>query len=50
MAKGSGLALALPLRGRAFAVEGLRVFSYGLGRIAGSAGYLHQEYRVVHGS
>ena len=50
MVKGAGLALGLPLRGRAFAVEGLRLFSYGLGRIAGSAGYLHQEYRVIHGA
>jgi glycosyltransferase involved in cell wall biosynthesis len=50
MVKGTGLALSLPLRGRAVAVEGLRLFSYGLGRIAGSSGYLHQEYRVVHGT
>ena len=49
MVKGTGLALTFPLRGRAVAVEGLRVFSYGLGRIAGSSGYLHQEYRVIHG-
>jgi GT2 family glycosyltransferase len=47
--KGSVLAVLLPVRGRAVAVEGLRLFSYGLGRIAGSRGYLHQEYRVVHG-
>jgi hypothetical protein len=26
------------------------LFGYGLGRIAGSTGYLHQEYRVVHGA
>jgi GT2 family glycosyltransferase len=50
MAKGAALALTFPLRGRASAVEGLRLFSYGLGRIAGSSGYLHQEYRVVHGA
>jgi succinoglycan biosynthesis protein ExoM len=50
MAKGATLALALPLRGRAVAVQGLRLFSYGLGRIAGSSGYLHQEYRVIHGT
>ena len=50
MIKGAGLALSLPLLGRATAVEGLRLFSYGLGRIAGSRGYLHQEYRVVHGT
>ncbi|MBW2714749.1 MAG: glycosyltransferase family 2 protein [Deltaproteobacteria bacterium] len=50
MAKGAAFALTLPLRGRASAVEGLRLFSYGLGRIAGSSGYLHQEYRVVHGA
>jgi GT2 family glycosyltransferase len=50
MAKGTGLALLLPLRGRAVAVQGLRLFSFGLGRIAGSSGYLHQEYRVIHGT
>jgi succinoglycan biosynthesis protein ExoM len=50
IAKGTGLALLLPLRGRAVAVRGLRLFSYGLGRIAGSSGYLHQEYRVIHGT
>jgi hypothetical protein len=49
MVKGTALALSLPLNGRAAAVEGLRLFSYGLGRIAGSSGHLHQEYRVVHG-
>lgn len=48
--KGAGLALSLPLRDRAVAVAGLRLLSYGLGRIAGSTGYLHQEYRVVHGT
>jgi hypothetical protein len=50
MVKGTGLALLLPLRGRAVSVKGLQLFSYGLGRIAGSSGYLHQEYRVVHGT
>jgi GT2 family glycosyltransferase len=50
MIKGAGLALSLPLLGRAVAVEGLRLLSYGIGRIAGSSGYLHQEYRVVHGT
>jgi succinoglycan biosynthesis protein ExoM len=50
MVKGTALALLLPLRGRAVAVQGLRLFSYGLGRIAGSSGHLHQEYRVVHGA
>ncbi|MBW2494609.1 MAG: glycosyltransferase, partial [Deltaproteobacteria bacterium] len=50
MVKGAALALSLPLNGRADAVEGLRLFSYGLGRIAGSSGHLHQEYRVVHGA
>jgi len=50
IAKGAGLALALPLRGRASAAEGLRLLGYGIGRIAGSAGHLHQEYRVVHGA
>ena len=50
MVKGMGLALTFPLRGRAIAVEGLHLCSYGLGRIAGSSGYLHQEYRVIHGS
>jgi len=50
MLKGTALALSLPLKGRAVAVEGLRLFSYGLGRIAGSSGHLHQEYRVVHGA
>jgi hypothetical protein len=49
MVKGTGLALLLPLHGRAAGVRGLQLFSYGLGRIAGSSGYLHQEYRVVHG-
>ena len=49
MIKGAGLALSLPLLGRAIAVQGLRLFSYGIGRIAGSSGYLHEEYRVVHG-
>jgi len=48
--KGAGLVLSLPLSGRARAVEGLRLIGFGLGRIAGSSGYLHQEYRVVHGS
>ena len=48
--KGAGLALSLPLRGRAVAVEGLRLVSYGLGRIAGSRGHLHQEYRAIHGT
>jgi len=50
MVKGTALALLLPLKGRAVAVEGLRLFGYGLGRIAGSRGHLHQEYRVVHGA
>jgi glycosyltransferase involved in cell wall biosynthesis len=50
MIKGTALAFSLPLKGRAVAVEGLRLFSYGLGRIAGSSGHLHQEYRVVHGA
>jgi GT2 family glycosyltransferase len=50
MVKGTALALSLPLNGRAVTVEGLRLFSYGLGRIAGSSGYLHQEYRVIHGA
>jgi succinoglycan biosynthesis protein ExoM len=50
MVKGTALALSLPLNGPAAAVEGLRLFSYGLGRIAGSSGHLHQEYRVVHGA
>jgi len=49
MIKGAALALLLPLRGRAAGVKGLQLFSYGLGRIAGSSGHLHQEYRVVHG-
>jgi GT2 family glycosyltransferase len=48
--KGTGLALLLPLRGRAVAAEGLRLFAYGLGRIAGSSGYLRMEYRVIHGA
>jgi len=50
MVKGTALALSLPLSGRAAAVKGLRLFGYGLGRIAGSSGYLHQEYRIVHGA
>lgn len=50
MLKGTALALSLPLRGRAVAVEGLRLLCYGLGRIGGASGYLHQEYRVVHGA
>ena len=50
MVKGTLLALSLPINGRAVAVAGLRLFSYGLGRIAGSSGYLHQEYRVIHGA
>jgi GT2 family glycosyltransferase len=50
MIRGTALALSLPLRGRATAIKGLQLFSYGLGRIAGSRGYLHQEYRVVHGT
>jgi GT2 family glycosyltransferase len=50
MVKGTGIALLFPLSGRAVAVEGLRLFSYGLGRISGSGGYLHQEYRVIHGA
>jgi len=50
MTRGAGLALTLPLRGRAVAARGLRLFSFGLGRIAGSSGYLNQEYRVVHGA
>ncbi len=47
--KGTGLALLLPLCGRAVAAQGLRLVSYGIGRIAGSRGHLHREYRVVHG-
>jgi succinoglycan biosynthesis protein ExoM len=50
MVKGTGIALLLPLRGRAAGAKGLQLFSYGLGRIVGSSGYLHQEYRVVHGT
>ncbi len=50
MVKGAGIALLLPLRGRAVGVKGLQLFGYGLGRIAGSSGYLHQEYRGVHGA
>jgi len=48
--KGAGLAFSLPLSGRAAAATGLQLLSYGLGRIAGSSGHLHQEYRVIHGS
>jgi len=50
MVKGTGIALSLPLRGRVAGVKGLQLIGYGLGRIAGSSGYLHQEYRVVHGT
>jgi succinoglycan biosynthesis protein ExoM len=50
IAKGTALALSLPLSGRANAIQGLRLLGYGLGRIAGSSGHLHQEYRVVHGT
>ncbi len=50
MVKGAGIALSAPLRGRAVGVKGLQLVGYGLGRIAGSAGFLHQEYRVVHGA
>jgi hypothetical protein len=48
--KGAGLALSLPLCGRATAATGLQLLSYGLGRIAGSRGHLYQEYRVIHGN
>jgi GT2 family glycosyltransferase len=48
IAKGAALACALPLRGRAAAAEGLRLCSFGLGRIAGACGHLHPEYRAVH--
>jgi GT2 family glycosyltransferase len=50
MVKGTGIAFLFPLRGRAAGIKGVQLFSYGLGRIAGASGYLHQEYRVVHGT
>ncbi len=50
VAKGAALALSLVLCGRATAARGLQLLSYGIGRIAGSSGHLHQEYRVIHGS
>jgi len=50
LAKGTALAISLPVRGRAVATQGLRLISYGFGRIAGATGYLHPEYRVVHGT
>jgi succinoglycan biosynthesis protein ExoM len=50
IAKGAGLALSLPLTGRATAARGLILVSYGIGRIAGSRGHLHQEYRFIHGA
>jgi len=50
IAKGAGIALIFSVCDRARAVEGLRLASYGVGSIAGSTGYLHQEYRIVHGS
>lgn len=49
VAKGTALALLGSVRGRAGAVQGLRLATVGLGRLAGLAGYRYEEYRTIHG-
>jgi GT2 family glycosyltransferase len=49
LAKGATLLPLGALRGRAGAMQGLRLAAFGLGRLAGLAGIHHEEYRIVHG-
>jgi GT2 family glycosyltransferase len=50
LAKGATLLPVGCLRGRAGAVEALRLAAFGVGRLGGLAGIHHEEYRTVHGS
>ena len=50
LAKGAALLPVGALRGRAGAVQALRLLAFGAGRLGGIAGILHDEYRTVHGS
>jgi len=50
LAKGATLLPVGALRGRAGAVQALRLAAFGAGRLGGLAGIHREEYRVVHGS
>ena len=50
LAKGATLLPVGALRGRAGAMQALRLAAFGAGRIGGLAGIHREEYRVVHGS
>jgi GT2 family glycosyltransferase len=50
VAKGATLLPVGALRGRAGAVQALRLAAFGAGRLGGLAGIHREEYRVVHGS
>ncbi len=45
-----GIVSAVPVRGRAASVTGLRRIAFGLGELAGLTGVHLQEYRTTHGS
>src|SRR5262249_46527138 len=49
LAKGATLLPLAVLRGRAGAVQALRLAAFGAGRLGGLAGIRSEEYRVVHG-
>ena len=50
VARGAGLALASLPRGRGPAVAELRLAAFGVGRLAGLFGVVHEEYRALHGA
>jgi hypothetical protein len=50
LAKGAALRPVRALRGRAGAMQALRLLAFGAGRLGGLAGIYPDEYRVVHGS
>jgi GT2 family glycosyltransferase len=50
VAKGATLLPVGAFRGRAGAMQALRLAAFGVGRIGGLAGIHREEYRVVHGS
>jgi GT2 family glycosyltransferase len=45
IAKGVGMGLVSPLRGKAAAVRALQLICYGAGQLSGMAGHKYQEYR-----
>lgn len=50
IARGAVMQLGSFRGGRPAAVRGLQLVSFGVGRIAGLAGYRHEEYRRIHGA